>query len=128
MENEILMPIGGGNLPIDVAPVPIELNQVQVDHAIAKMTEQKEEEAAAKCAIDKDNANPAENIPQPVPAVVADDQPMGSKSTGDANAKVSSPPVKGEFKTITHALKKKLRLNVHTSVMCVEPGNLAYTY
>ena len=86
-ENEMLMPIGGGNLPIDVAPVPIELNQVQVDHAIAKMTEQQEEEAATECAIDKDNVNPAENIPRPIPAVVADDQPMVSKSTGDADAK-----------------------------------------
>ena len=28
-ENETLMPIGGKNLPIDVAPVRIELNQAQ---------------------------------------------------------------------------------------------------
>ena len=28
-EKETLMPIGGGNLPIDVAPVPLELNQVK---------------------------------------------------------------------------------------------------
>ena len=38
MENKILMPIGGGNLQIDAAPVPLELDQAQVDHAIAKMT------------------------------------------------------------------------------------------
>ena len=62
-ENETLMPIGGKNLPIDVAPVPIEINQVQVDHAIAKMTKQQQEEAAVECVVDKENENPAENTP-----------------------------------------------------------------
>ena len=107
-ENETLMPIGGKNLPIDVAPVPIELNQVQVDHAIAKMTKQQEEEAAAECVIDKENENPVENTPRPAPAVVADDQPQDPKHKGDVDAKVCSPPAKGEFKMITHALKKEI--------------------
>ena len=61
-ENETLMPIGGKNLPIYVAPVPIELNQVQVDHAIAKMTKQ-QEEAATECVVNKENENPVENTP-----------------------------------------------------------------
>ena len=37
LENEQLMPIGGANLPVDAAPVPIALDQVQVDHAIAEL-------------------------------------------------------------------------------------------
>ena len=106
-ENETLMPIGGNNLPIDVAPVPIELNQVQVDHAIAKITRQQEEEAAAECVIDKENENPVERTPQPSPAVGADDQLQVPKHKGDMDAKVSSPPGKGEFKMITHHLTKK---------------------
>ena len=72
------------------------------------MTKQQEEEAAAEHVIDKDNVTPVENISQPAPAVVADDQPQVSKPKGNADAKVSSPLAKGEFKTITHALKKKV--------------------
>ena len=71
-ENETLMPIGGNSLPIDVAPVRIELSQVQVDHAIAKMTKQQEEEGAAECVVSKENENPIENTPRPAPAVVAE--------------------------------------------------------
>ena len=119
-DNETLMPIGGKNLPINIAPVPIELNQVKVDHAIAKMTKQQEEEAATECVVDKENENPVENTPQPAPAVVADDQPQDPKHKGDVNVKVCSPPAKGEFKMIMHALKKKLRLSIHTSVVCME--------
>ena len=92
------MPIGGNNLPIDVASVPIVLSQVQVDHAIAKMTKQQEEEAAAECVVDEENENPVENTPQPALAAVADDQPQGPKHKGDVDAKVGSPPAKGEFK------------------------------
>ena len=112
-ENETLMPIGGKNLPIDVAPVPIEINHIQVDHAIAKMTKQQEEEAAAECVVNKENENPVENAPRPVPAVVADDQPQVPKHKGDVDAKVCSPPAKGEFKMIIHALKKKIEA-MHT--------------
>ena len=93
-ENEQLMPIGGANLLIDVAPVPLELDQVHVGHAIAKMTKQEEEEADADCVANKDNVDPG-----------AADAPKGDS---DADAKVSSPGVKGEFKTTTHALKKKV--------------------
>ena len=97
-ENETLMPIGGNNLPIDVAPVPIALSQVQVDHAIAKMTKQQEEEAATECVVDKENENPVENTPRPTLAFVADDQPQGPNYKGDVDAKVGSPSAKGEFK------------------------------
>ena len=97
-ENETLMPIGANNLPIDVAPVQIVLSQVQVDHAIAEMTKQQEEEAAAEFVVNKENENPVENTPQLALAVVADDQPQGPEHKGDVHAKVGSPPAKGEFK------------------------------
>ena len=73
-ENKILMPIGGGNLPIDVA---------QVDHAIAKMTKQEEEGAAAKCTINENNVTPVNNTSKPVSVVIGDDQPHASQSNGD---------------------------------------------
>ena len=78
-----------------------------MDHAIAKMTKQQEEEAATECVANKENENPVENTPRPVPAVVADDQPQVPKHKEDVDAKVGYPPAKGEFKMIMHALKKK---------------------
>ena len=57
LENEQLMPIGGVNLPVDAAPVPIELGQVQVDHAIAELTEHnKIQTQAAAVKPDADDA------------------------------------------------------------------------
>ena len=98
-----------------------------MDHAIAKMTKQQEEEAATEHVIDKDNVTAVENISRPAPAVVADDQPQVSKPKGNADAKVSSPPAKGEFKQLLMLLRQKLMPNAHTSVMYVEPESLACT-
>ena len=93
MENELLMPIGGANLPLDVAPVPIELGQVEVDHAIAKLAVQEEEQS----------------ITEKQPAVNAQDQNTAAPPNVDPNdnSDLSPPRGKGEFQTITHALKKK---------------------
>ena len=46
-ENALLMPIGGANVPEDVAPQPLRLDQVSVDNAIAGLieTEQLEEDS-----------------------------------------------------------------------------------
>ena len=38
-ENALLMPIGGANIPEDVAPQPLRLDQVSVDNAIAGLVE-----------------------------------------------------------------------------------------
>ena len=38
-ENAELMPIGGQNVPLDIAPQPIRLDQLSVDNAIAEMTQ-----------------------------------------------------------------------------------------
>ena len=45
-ENALLMPIGGANVPEDVAPQPLRLDQISVDNAIAGLvaTEQQEED------------------------------------------------------------------------------------
>ena len=87
-ENAELMPIGGLNLPVDTAPVPIELNQIQVDHAIAKLAEQEEEEAAAddgkaQTTVDKDTVETDPNSAN----LPADDS--------YSDARLSSPQSKG---------------------------------
>ena len=92
LENEQLMPIGGVNLLADAAPVPIELGQVQVDHAIAELAEQDEIQAqAAALKTDTDDAMAA--------AGLADNITTDNKSNNATS--------KGVFKTTTHILKKK---------------------
>ena len=95
-ENELLMPISGANLPLDVAPVPIELGQVEVDHAIAKLTTQEEEQSITeKQSID--------NKQDPNAAAPPNIDPNN-------NTDLSPTRGKGELKTTTHALKKKVEM------------------
>ena len=69
-ENAQLMSIGGVNLPVDAAPVPLELDQVQVDHAIVKITKQEEEEATANDGTTQVAVDPVTaNIPTQFPTV-----------------------------------------------------------
>ena len=92
LENEQLMPIGRVNLPVDAAPVPIELGQVQVDHAIAELAKQNEIQAqAAAVKPDADDATAAVEL---VGNVTTDKE--SNNTTG-----------KGVFKTTTHTLRKK---------------------
>ena len=93
MVNELLMPIGGANLPLDVAPVPIELGQVEVDHAIAKLATQEEEQSITE-------KQPIDNAQDPNTTKPPNVDP-------NDNTDLSPPRGKGEFRTTTHALKKK---------------------
>ena len=47
-DNALLMPIGGANVPEDIAPQPLQLDQINVDNAIAELisTEQQEEDTS----------------------------------------------------------------------------------
>ena len=107
IENEQLMPIGGVNLPIDAAPVLLELDQAQVDHAIAKITEQEEKEATTDHGTTQSAVDPA----------------TANAPTEDftLDARLSSPQAKGEFKMTTHVFK--LKSSAHTSVVYAELGN-----
>ena len=92
LENEQLMPIGGVNLPVDAAPVPIELGQIQVHHAIAELAEQNEiQTQAAAVKPDADDATAAVEL---VGNVTTDKE--SNNTTG-----------KGVFKITTHTLRKK---------------------
>ena len=92
LENEQLMLKGGANLPVDAAPVPIVLGQIQVDHAIAELAEQDEIQAQpAASKTDADNATAAV-------------ESLDNVTTKDETNNTVS---KGVFKTTTHTLKKK---------------------
>ena len=92
LENEQLMPIGGVNLPVDAAPVPIELGQVQVDHAIAELAEKNKIQTQA-AAVNPD----ADNVTATVELV--------GKVTTDKES--NNTIGKGIFKTTMHTLRKK---------------------
>ena len=92
LENEQLMPIGGANLPVDVAPVPIVLGQVQVDHAIAELAEQ--DEIQSQAAASKTDAVDATDAVESHDNVTTKDETNNTIS-------------KGVFKTTMHTLKKK---------------------
>ena len=93
-ENALLMPIGGANVPEDVAPQPLRLDQVSVDNAIARLieTEQLEE--------DSTNNKNEESIPTDSLAIKQDQT--------DANS-----GKKGTLETKTYVLKKKLKKGIH---------------
>ena len=87
-ENALLMPIGGANVPEDVAPQPLQLDQISVDNAIAGLveTEQLEEDSA--------NNKNEESIPTDFLAM--------KQNQTDANS-----GKKGTLETKTYVLKKK---------------------
>ena len=106
LENEQLMPIGGANLPVDVAPVSIALGQVQVDHAITELD--KQDEIQAQAAASKTDA---------VDSVDAVESHDNATTKDETNNTIS----KGVFKTTTHTLKKKQRINGVISAVFAEP-------
>ena len=55
----MVMPIGGANAPIDVAPEPSGLDQANVDQAIAELIQTQEQ--------NKDNSSEKLNNPQMLP-------------------------------------------------------------
>ena len=87
-ENALLMPIGGANVPEDVTPQPLRLDQISVDNAIAGLveTEQLEEDSV--------NNKNEESVPIDSLAIKQDQT--------DANSSK-----KGTLETKTYVLKKK---------------------
>ena len=109
-ENAMLMPIGGrGVLPLDVAPQPLQLDQVNVDAAIAEMVQTEEHELMPRTDVtnnepeyDKNDAT-KDDKGEPAPED-EDDVPLATlaKTLDDPKAKV-----KGVLKTKLYGLKKK---------------------
>ena len=113
-DNAELMPVGAPTNIIDAAPVPVRLDQLNVDTAIAEIvqTEELEKQATEDVIPNPDkNTNKPDNAENnssiPVECLVPD-RPT-SASTEDRPK--SSSPMQGSLKIKTHALKKKLESN-----------------
>ena len=89
-DNALLMPIGGSNIPEDVAPQPLRLDQVSVDRVIAEIVDTEQSEIKDDRADGKDKN---ENVIAPLPTEEPDEE--------------STAPKKGSLKTKTYVLKKK---------------------
>ena len=97
-ENAVLMPIGGPNITVDVAPEPIRLDQVNVDKAIAELIQKDQNDENAQTDQSDKNKTPTADTDRDN---TVDDMP---KSAG----KDSEPTTRGRLRTKTYALKKKV--------------------
>ena len=103
-ENAQLMPIGGVNALVDVAPEPLRLDQVSVDNVIAGIVETEELEKDLTVG----ETQPPETQDSSTAKLAAEEgvtvEPL--PDTGDQTEK-EPVVVKGALKTKTYALKKK---------------------
>ena len=104
-DNAALMPIGGPTNIVDVAPIQILLDQINVDNSIANIieTEKLEKEAEKSTAPDLDQTDA--NKP-----AVPEETDTTSANAPDPNTNPrpkSASPNQGSLKIKTHALKKK---------------------
>ena len=101
-ENAMLMPIGGPNPVVDVAPEPIRLDQVDVDNAIAELIQNKDDQT--DLADKTENKTPTADVDRDN---VVEAEPKGA-------AKEIEPNTRGKLKTKTYALKKKVETRKRT--------------
>ena len=101
-DNTLLMPIGGVNNPVDIAPQQIKLDQVSVDKTIAGIVETEQ----LKCTFEKktpgestEAPDPSDRVQLPAQAEQNPDPPQAIESTDDVTKK-------GSLKTKTYVLKK----------------------
>ena len=101
-DNALLMPIGGVNHPVDVAPQQIKLDQVGVDNTIAGIIETEQ----LKCAFEKKTTgepteapDPSVRVQLPAQAEQNPDPPQTTEPTDDVTKK-------GSLKTKTYVLRK----------------------
>ena len=109
-ENAELMPIGGPNLPVDITPQPIHLDQLSVDNTIAEMIHENDQS--------KDTpANTKTEEQAGVQAVAASDDTNKDNTIDDNNKQELA--TKGTLRTKTYTLKKKTGTK-HRSFKCSE--------
>ena len=110
-DNADLMPVGLPTNIVDAAPVPVRLDQLNVDTAIAEMVQAEELE---KQDTEESTLNPDKNaiIPDNTEsnAVEGTSTNKTTSATTDDKPK-SESPTQGSLKIKTHALKKKLESN-----------------
>ena len=101
-DNALLMPIGGINIPVDIAPQEIKLDQVSVDKTIAGIIETEQ----LKRAFEKETSgepteapDPSDRVQLPAQAEQNPDPPQTTEPNDDVTKK-------GSLKTKTYVLKK----------------------
>ena len=101
-DNALLMPIGGVNNPVDIAPQQIKLDQVSVDNTIVGIveTEQLKHAFEKKTPGEPTEApDPSDRVQLPAQAEQNPDPPQTTEPTDDVTKK-------GSLKTKTYVLKK----------------------
>ena len=121
-ENAELMPIGGQNVPLDIAPQLIRLDQLSVDNAIAEMTQ-------ANDQLEDTTTNKKTEEQAEVQTVAKPDDATKDNTTGTKSTLPATPPpasennkeqaTKGTLQTKTYTLKKKTNTK-HRSFKCSE--------
>ena len=111
-DNAELMPIGGRNVAVDVAPEPIRLDQVSVDRAIAGLIHDDQDDQDGDITTGESKEHNAENQPSP-------NEPDEARPSIEKKDDNPEPTIKGTLKTKTYALKKKAETKRH-SFKCSE--------
>ena len=97
-ENAELMPIGGPNVPVDIAPLPIRLDQLNVGNAFTEMIQL--DDQSKNTLANKKTEEQAD-----VQAVAKSDDANKVNTINDKNKQELS--TKGTLRTKTYSLKKK---------------------
>ena len=114
-ENAVLMPIGGPNVTVDVAPEPIRLDQVNVDKAIAELIQNDQNDQNDE----HDQPDQADKITDPKGAKKSTppadaDRDDTAEDRPNSDGKDNEPPSRGRLETKTYALKKKVETRKRT--------------
>ena len=101
-DNALLMPIGGINIPVDIAPQQIKLDQVSVDKTIAGIVETEQlQHAFEKETLGEptEAPDPSDRVQLPAQSEQNPDPPQTTEPSDDVTKK-------GSLKTKTYVLKK----------------------
>ena len=113
-DNAELMPVGAPTNIIDAAPVPVRLDQLNVDTAIAEIvqTEELEKQATEDVIPNPDkNTNKPDNTENDTSIPAEDSVTDRPTSASTEDRPKSASPTQGSLKIKTNALKKKLESN-----------------
>ena len=115
------MPIGTPTGIVDAAPVPILLDQINVDNAIANIIDTEENEKVSPKPTDPSGDQTDVNN-----STTPEETDSTSKNVPDLNPRpTSASATQGSLQIKTHALKKRQTGIASTSVQCLEkPGPL----
>ena len=126
-ENAELMPIGGQNVPLDIAPQLIRLDQLNVDNAIAEMIHVDDQLKDTSANTKTEEQVEVQTVAKPDDAKL-DDTNKGNTTETRSTLPAVPPPAsentqelatKGTLRTKTYTLKKKTDTK-HRSLKCSE--------